>query len=338
MTTIYFIRHAESDTSVRDGRIRPLTEKGLADRRLVTEYLQDNDIDIVLSSPFKRAVDTITDFAEKNGFEIEIIEDFREQKSSSNMGRDNPAHYPFLERQWADFSYTLSDGECLAEVQERNITALNKVLTRHKNKNIVIGTHGTALSMIINSYDSTYKFEDFMTMVNILPWVVKADFDGINCARMEKINLYNLGKKTHDGWWKVSVSDLGELKAYKYVVIFARYQNKWLYCRAKERDSFETAGGHIENGETPFEAAKRELYEETGAVNFDIAPVFDYSVRRPNVYANGQVFLAQIHKLGKMPEYEMTEVKLFSTIPDKMRFPKILPVLFEKVNESRKIL
>jgi len=336
MTTIYFIRHAESDPSVRDGRIRPLTEKGLADRRLATEYLYDKNIDTILSSPFKRAVDTIAEFAEKNGLEIETVEDFREQKSSRGMGRDNPDHYSFLERQWADFSYALSEGECFAEVQGRNIAALNDVLTRYKNNNIVIGTHGTALSTIINYYDNTYGFEDFMAMVNILPWAVKAEFDGIHCAIMEKINLFDLGHKSNNGWWKVSTSGFGSLKAYKYVVTFSRYQDKWLYCRAKERDTFETAGGHIEDSETPIEAAKRELYEETGAVKFDIAPAFDYMVRRPNVYANGQVFLAHIHELGEIPKDtndKMAEVKLFDTIPDKMRFPQILPVLFEEITK-----
>jgi 8-oxo-dGTP diphosphatase len=145
------------------------------------------------------------------------------------------------------------------------------------------------------------------------------------------MDLFILGQKTDDGWWKVGTSDFGSLKAYKYVVIFARYQDKWLYCRAKERDTFETAGGHIETRETPLEAAKRELYEETGAMRFDITPAFDYSVRRPNVYANGQVFLAHIHELGDIPDFEMAEVKLFDTIPEKMRFPKILPILFEKM-------
>jgi len=118
------------------------------------------------------------------------------------------------------------------------------------------------------------------------------------------------------------------------VVIFARYQDKWLYCRAKERDTFETAGGRIERGETPLEAAKRELYEETGAVKFDIIPAFDYSVHTPENFSNGQVFLAHIHELGEIPEDtndKMVEVKLFDTIPDKMRFPQILPVLFEKI-------
>jgi len=133
------------------------------------------------------------------------------------------------------------------------------------------------------------------------------------------------------GLWRVTTADLNTLTPYKYVVIFARYRGKWLYCRAESRDTYETAGGHIEPGETAFDAAKRELYEETGAVEFDITPAFDYSVNQ----SSGQVFLAQIRELGAIPDYEttITDVGLFDTIPDRMRFPQILPVLFERVRE-----
>jgi 2,3-bisphosphoglycerate-dependent phosphoglycerate mutase len=132
-----------------------------------------------VSSPYKRAVDTVADFASKNGFEVETICDFRERKSDSDWIRDND-FWPFIERQWNDFNYKLSDGECLAEVQARNIKALNAVLSRFTDKNIVIGTHGTALSTIINFYDNSYGFQDFMDMVHIMPWVVKMTFDGNN--------------------------------------------------------------------------------------------------------------------------------------------------------------
>ena len=192
MTIAYFVRHAQSDNYVRDGRMRPLTEKGMNDRALVTEFLQNKSVDAVFSSPFKRAVDTIANFAEKNGFCIETIEDFRERKSDSNMGKNNTEFTVFMERQWTDFNYTFSDGECLAEVQDRNIVALNEILTKHKNKSIVIGTHGTALSTIINYYDHTYGFEDFILMVNILPWVVKMSFDENTCVEIEKIDLFAL--------------------------------------------------------------------------------------------------------------------------------------------------
>ena len=190
MTIIYFIRHAQSDNSFRDGRIRPLTEKGMNDRALVTEFLQNKSVDAVFSSPFKRAIDTIANFAEKNGFYIDTIEDFRERKSDSNMGKNDTEFTLFMERQWTDFNYTFSDGECLTEVQDRNIVALNEILTKYKDKRIVIGTHGTALSTIINYYDHTYCFEDFMSMVNILPWVVKMSFDENACVEIEKIDLF----------------------------------------------------------------------------------------------------------------------------------------------------
>lgn len=71
------------------------------------------------------------------------------------------------------FDYKLSDGESLREVQNRNIKALNEVLRMYEGKNIVIGTHGTALSTIINYYDSTYGYDDFERMKLIMPWIVK---------------------------------------------------------------------------------------------------------------------------------------------------------------------
>jgi len=191
MTTVYFIRHAQADFSVRDGRIRPLTGQGLADTRLVTAYLSGKHIDAVYSGPFKRAVDTIKGFAGHYGFEIKLIEDFRERKSDSDMTRINRAEFTlFMERQWDDFNYTFSDGECLAGVQKRNIAALEELLVQCREKYIVIGTHGTALSTIIQYYDRSYGFADFMAMVDIMPWVVKMTFDKNKCAGIEKINLF----------------------------------------------------------------------------------------------------------------------------------------------------
>ena len=334
MTTVYFIRHAEADNSNRDARNRPLTEKGLADRVLATEFLQDKNIDAVLSSPFKRAVDTVAPFAEKNGFEIELVEDFREQRSSSDMRKDNP-HFPqCMIDQWADTSYIYSDGESIAEVQERNISALNDVLKRYKNKIIAVGTHATALTAIINYYDKTYGYDGFMSMVDILPWAARMEFNNDGCVCIEKIDLFNPVTELDFNSLVVRTAGLGALKAYKFVVVFSRYQDKWLYCRAKGRDCYETAGGHIEDGETPLEAAKRELYEETGAIKFDITTAFDYSAHFPNFYNTGQVYLAHIHELGDIPDDtndKMEEIKLFDAIPDKMRFPQILPVLFEKI-------
>jgi len=196
MTTIYFIRHATPDRSGVGGQSDatfPLSEKGLADVPLVTKFLQDKNIDIVLSSPFKRSYDTVADFAEKAGFEIEVIDDFRERSIDSWLKLGD--FIAFTKKQWDDFSYKLPGGkcECLGDVQTRNIAALDDVLKRHEGKNIAVGTHGTALSTIINHYDPTYGYDDFMAMAWIMPWVAKFTFDRTNCIGIEKIDLFNQG-------------------------------------------------------------------------------------------------------------------------------------------------
>lgn len=130
---------------------------------------------------------------------------------------------------------------------------------------------------------------------------------------------------------RVSTALIGELNPLRFVVIFARMNGKWIYARHKERDTWETAGGHIEPGETPYEAAKRELYEETGAIDFDLESVFDYSVHTATRFSYGRVFFADVHKLGKLPESEMAQVRLFDSIPDTMTYPQILPLLYHKM-------
>ncbi|MDF2941448.1 MAG: Phosphoglycerate mutase [Herbinix sp.] len=188
MTTIYFIRHAEPDYSNHDDLTRPLTEKGNRDVVLVNNYLEDKQIDIVLSSPYYRAIDTVKGFSNKINGNVIIIDDFRERKVDSDWIEDFNA---FSLKQWSDFDYKLSDGECLREVQKRNIKALNKVLAEYENKNIVIGSHGTALSTIINYYDDTYGYKEFDEIKLLMPWIVKFTFDSDQCVGIEKINVFN---------------------------------------------------------------------------------------------------------------------------------------------------
>lgn len=174
MTTVYFVRHAEPNYNNHDDSLRELSAKGLKDRKLVTAFLADKGIDIALSSPYKRAIDTIRDFTDLFGLPIEIIDEFRERKADSEWIED---FVSFSQRQWNDFSYKLSDGECLQEVQDRNVSALKSVLRKYQGKNIIIGSHGTALSTIINFYDNTFGYEDFERIKSKMPWIVEFEFD-----------------------------------------------------------------------------------------------------------------------------------------------------------------
>ena len=138
-TDVYFVRHAQPDFSVKDDKIRPLSEKGMEDTKKVTDTLINNNITSIYSSPFKRAVDTIKDFAESTGLEIKIENDFRERK----VGEWVEDFRAFSQKQWEDFNFRLDNGETLREVQERNISALFKVINNNPGKNVAIATHGT---------------------------------------------------------------------------------------------------------------------------------------------------------------------------------------------------
>lgn len=93
--------------------------------------------------------------------------------------------------QWNDFTYKLSDGECLQEVQTRNMSALQQVLNKYAGKNIVVGSHGTALSTIINYYDHSFGYNDFEKIKNVMPWIVEFVFDeDTKCIMIKEHDLY----------------------------------------------------------------------------------------------------------------------------------------------------
>lgn len=189
MTTIYFVRHAQPNYANHDDMLRELTAKGLEDRKLVTKFLSDKNVDVVLSSPFHRSIDTVRHFADSKGLEIGIIDDFRERRIDSVWIEDFNG---FCKKQWEDFTYKLSDGECLAEVQERNISALNQVLKDYAGKTIVVGSHGTALSIIVNYYDNSFGHAEFEKIRGLMPWVVEFTFDDQKCVGIKQFNLFEI--------------------------------------------------------------------------------------------------------------------------------------------------
>jgi 8-oxo-dGTP diphosphatase len=117
-----------------------------------------------------------------------------------------------------------------------------------------------------------------------------------------------------------------------YSVIAGKYGNKWLYVRHHKRDTWEIPGGHIEEGETPDEAASRELMEETGALEFKLECVATYAVLKNGETGYGRLYLADISKFGSVPDTsEIAEVIMMDCLPQNLTHPDIQPLLFERV-------
>ena len=115
-----------------------------------------------------------------------------------------------------------------------------------------------------------------------------------------------------------------------FVVIAAKSGVRQVFCRHRDRTTWEMPGGHIEPGESPAEAAARELVEETGAVDFDLEPVCIYSVVRGPEETFGMLFRAHIHSFSPLT-HEIAEIQLTTTPPGPWTYPLIQPKLMERV-------
>lgn len=119
----------------------------------------------------------------------------------------------------------------------------------------------------------------------------------------------------------------------KFAVIIARSNGKWVLCKHRERSTLEVPGGHREAGETVEEAARRELYEETGAVEFSIRPVCVYSVLRDDAEESfGRLYAAEISAFEEELHSEIEKIVLLEELPEEnWTYPDIQPKLLEEV-------
>ncbi|SHH20367.1 8-oxo-dGTP diphosphatase [Caloranaerobacter azorensis DSM 13643] len=134
---------------------------------------------------------------------------------------------------------------------------------------------------------------------------------------------------------EVKFYDCNEIEENKliFVVIMAKFNDKWVLVRHKERNTWEIPAGHIEPSESVEAAASRELFEETGAIDFTIYPVNIYSVNNGEQETYGQLFYAEIRELGELPQTEIAEIKLVDELPKDLTYPLIQPILAKRVQK-----
>ena len=173
MTKVFFVRHAQPLHEHSDDRTRPLTDEGVNDTFIVLDTLKDKGIDAFYCSPYKRSMDTIKETAEHYHKEIQTDERLREREKGENGN-----NHGMFQKRWENHDYHEEGGESIRMVQSRNIEALKEILENNQGKNIVIGTHGTALSSIMNYYNPDFGCNDFLRIIDWMPYIVELDFEG----------------------------------------------------------------------------------------------------------------------------------------------------------------
>ncbi|CAM3989879.1 histidine phosphatase family protein [Mesobacillus zeae] len=181
MTNLYFVRHAQS-AYTPDELGRPLTEKGFADAKKVTEIFKNVEIDVVISSPYKRAIQTVEGIAHDFGKEMEIEEGFKERMLSIVPAED----FTFaITKVWEDESFAWGGGESNEAARKRGSEVTCRILEKYKGKDIVIGTHGNIMVLIMSYFDQQYDFSFWRNLE--MPDVYKLTFDGRELRSVERL-------------------------------------------------------------------------------------------------------------------------------------------------------
>jgi 8-oxo-dGTP diphosphatase len=117
----------------------------------------------------------------------------------------------------------------------------------------------------------------------------------------------------------------------KFVVLVTHYNNQWIIIKNSKRGGWEIPGGNREPGEPLLTAAGRELFEETGAIKFDLEPFGIYQWNGNY----GMVFFANIERMAELPDYEIEEIKAVDRLPEGLNFGDMFYILHRKWNEYK---
>ncbi|NBC84694.1 MAG: histidine phosphatase family protein [Bacteroidetes bacterium] len=149
---LYLLRHAESAPSpdIREPDW-PLSDRGRRQARVIVPTLKCCGINAIYSSPYRRARETVAPFAEATGHDVTVHDGLRERLLTARFLDDvaTPAR-----RTWADFSWSMPDGESNQVAQRRFLATVSTILGRHAGETVLISTHGTVTALLLNAIDS----------------------------------------------------------------------------------------------------------------------------------------------------------------------------------------
>lgn len=185
-TYIYMVRHAVSPFILGDERDRGLSDKGQADAYRIKEILAEEEITHFVSSPYRRAIDTIRHLAEFSNKEIERYEELRERAIGSvdvEIGERDLLEG--MRISFTDKNYYMPGGESTLEAQERAIPVVKQLLQQHKGGRIVLGTHGNIMTIILNYFNPEYGYEFFEQTSK--PDIYKLEFDEMELTHVERM-------------------------------------------------------------------------------------------------------------------------------------------------------
>ena len=185
-TYLYFVRHAASPFSLDNELQRGLSEQGQADSHVVAEILKNEEIDLIVSSTYRRAIDTVRPLAERMNQQI-ILYDGLAERAIASLKSEIPEVelLKAIEESFKDINYCLPEGETTKQARVRSLPIIEKLLSDNKGKKIAIGTHGNIMTIILNFFDPSYGYEFWLHTSK--PDIYRLEFEGLSLNNVERL-------------------------------------------------------------------------------------------------------------------------------------------------------
>jgi len=179
------IRHAKSPFVVGQELTRELSTQGLIDAKKVADIMDNKKIDLIVSSPYKRAIQTIEEIATNKDIEIIVYEELRERQLKGAFKLTEDEIYQAIKTSFEDIDFHLTDGESIRDVQNRAMPVIKNLLNNYEGKTIIIGTHGNVMTIIMNYFDKAYGYEFWKNTSK--PDIYKLVFSGENLLSVHRL-------------------------------------------------------------------------------------------------------------------------------------------------------
>jgi 2,3-bisphosphoglycerate-dependent phosphoglycerate mutase len=178
---LLLIRHCQAAWS-EDNVWRPLSEVGVEQAERLRDWLLKSwAVDAIISSPYRRTLDTIAPFAAASGLVVTLDERLREREAPFLSAAAD--HIAAAEACFADHLLRFEGSETGREAQERGWQAIDAALNSHEQP--VLVTHGQLLSFTLARIDGTTGAERWRTMTTPDVFFLESSAPGV--FRVEQI-------------------------------------------------------------------------------------------------------------------------------------------------------
>jgi len=175
---IYFVRHGQTDDDLTEqaGKVvsendMPLNDTGIMQAQKIAKTLRNSKIDIILTSPYKKAVQT-----------AEIINKYHNVLVLTELElrkREGTVKYKKSWRETFDVNRKPSpNGESVGDFFTRIGTVIDKIKKEHNGKNVLIVSHGSV-------------GHGFYVYFNNLSWKSNSQFDPLDNCDFRKYQFNN---------------------------------------------------------------------------------------------------------------------------------------------------